>query len=241
MNSKSITLYNVRLSEVSERYGDMVEYIKQYIEENNVLNTEEMMLLSNAYKNFLGIKRKAYQNLLLIQNKEKNNPTRSATIAEFIDQEKTHIKNTVEEVISIIDEKLYLNAPTLQCKVQYTKMKADYYRYICECFTESILEEAKIKGKLFYELASSLALGLPKCDPIRLGVALNYSVFYCEILKNKEIGHQIVTESFDAALAEMGTVDDEHYKNFSGFLQSLKDNISKWMKPVQSPAPETAK
>jgi ferredoxin-thioredoxin reductase catalytic subunit len=214
----------------------MVEYMKQYIDENNILNAEEMMLLSNAYKNYLGIKRKGYQNLLSIQNKEKNNPTRSATIAEYINAQRTFIKTTVEEIINIIDEKLYLNAPTLQCKVQYTKMKADYYRYICECYTDdSILEEYKLKCKLYYELATNLALGLTKCDPIRLGVALNFSVFNFEILKNKDVAYQIVTESFDAALAEMDTVDDQHYKSFSVLLQSLKEKMVEWMKPTQSP------
>ena len=60
-------------------------------------------------------------------------------------------------------------------------MKADYYRYLCEFIQNEELKEFKIKAQELYQEAYDLCISLAKYNTIRLGLALNYSVFYYEI------------------------------------------------------------
>lgn len=71
--------------------------------------------------------------------------------------------------------------------VFYYKMMGDYYRYLSEVATGENLEEYKENAKKSYEKATEAAeKDLPTTHPIRLGLALNFSVFYYEILNDPE-------------------------------------------------------
>lgn len=65
-------------------------------------------------------------------------------------------------------------------------MKGDYYRYLCEiCVPKS--EDLSATAKLALEAygsATDEAAPLPETDTVRLGLALNFSVFYFEIEQN---------------------------------------------------------
>merc|ERR1712066_290194 len=68
-------------------------------------------------------------------------------------------------------------------QVFFQKMKADYYRYIAE-FTEGDKKtKAAESARLAYEDAKNVAeKDLAVTHPIRLGLALNFSVFQYEVL-----------------------------------------------------------
>lgn len=66
-----------------------------------------------------------------------------------------------------------------EAKVFYLKMRGDYYRYLAEIVKK---DDYKEKSKEAYEKASEAAVDLATTHPIRLGLALNFSVFYYEIL-----------------------------------------------------------
>ena len=44
--------------------------------------------------------------------------------------------------------------------------------------------------------------------PIRLGLALNFSVFYYEILNNPELACTLAKTAFDEAIAELDTLNE---------------------------------
>jgi hypothetical protein len=71
--------------------------------------------------------------------------------------------------------------PSDDIKAFFIKMIADYQRYVAEMATGERLEEAKDQARKNYEDAN--AIDLPACNPIKLGLALNLSVFYYEILQ----------------------------------------------------------
>ena len=65
-----------------------------------------------------------------------------------------------------------------------------------------------------YETAHSLAQEcLLSTHPIRLGLALNYSVFYYEIMKNSTKACKMARDAFDEAIADLDNVEDEFYKD----------------------------
>lgn len=61
-------------------------------------------------------------------------------------------------------------------------MVGDYYRYMAENAKGADRESVKEKALAAYKEAN--AIQLPPCNPIKLGLALNFSVFYYEVMKN---------------------------------------------------------
>ena len=63
-------------------------------------------------------------------------------------------------------------------------MVGDYYRYVAENAAPDKLEEVKIGALEGYTEAAKLSNSLNECNPIRLGLALNFSVFYYEVMND---------------------------------------------------------
>jgi 14-3-3 protein epsilon len=79
------------------------------------------------------------------------------------------------------------NAASGESKVFYLKMKGDYHRYKAEFATQEDRKEAAENSLVAYTKANDIAQNeLPPTHPIRLGLALNFSVFYYEILNTPE-------------------------------------------------------
>ncbi len=69
-----------------------------------------------------------------------------------------------------------------ESKVFYKKMKGDYYRYLAEVASGDGRDEVIGKSESAYDAAYNDALkDMAPTHPIRLGLALNFSVFYYEI------------------------------------------------------------
>ena len=94
----------------------------------------------------------------------------------------------------MINNKVLEGECTDEAKAFFVKMVGDYYRYIAENAKDGLLEEVKQKAKEAYEKANAIAL--QPCNPIKLGLALNFSVFNYEVLKD----HAKACELADSAL-----------------------------------------
>ena len=80
-----------------------------------------------------------------------------------------------------------------------------------------------------YLQASSLAKrDLSSTHPIRLGLALNFSVFYFETSKNPDKACNLAKDAFEAATSEMDTLTEESYKDSTVIMQLLRDNLTLW-------------
>jgi len=118
-----------------------------------------------------------------------------------------------------------------ETEVFYLKMCGDYYRYLAE-FKMAPEEEAKrIKenAEKFYKDAMDVAdANLVETHPTRLGLALNFSVCYYEILKEPEKACDLAKKSFDAAIEKLDTIGDASYKDSTLIMQLLRDNLTLW-------------
>ncbi len=80
--------------------------------------------------------------------------------------------------------------------------KGDYHRYLAEFTTTEKRKDSADKSLEAYQAATEVAAtDLAPTHPIRLGLALNFSVFYYEILNSPDKACQMAKTSFDEAIA----------------------------------------
>lgn len=70
--------------------------------------------------------------------------------------------------------------------------------------------------------------GLEATHPIRLGLALNFSVFYYEILNSPDRACRLAKQAFDEAIAKLDELAEESYKDSTLIMQLLRDNLTLW-------------
>lgn len=117
----------------------------------------------------------------------------------------------------------------------YYKMKGDYHRYIAEFATSQDRKEAAESSLIAYKAASDVAINeLVPTHPIRLGLALNFSVFYYEILNSPDRACRLAKAAFDDAIAELDTLNEESYKDSTLIMQLLRDNLTLWTSDMSS-------
>lgn len=69
---------------------------------------------------------------------------------------------------------------------------------------------------------------LTPTHPIRLGLALNFSVFYYEILNSPDRACHLAKAAFDDAIAELDSLSEESYRDSTLIMQLLRDNLTLW-------------
>ena len=113
--------------------------------------------------------------------------------------------------------------------------KGDYHRYLAEFATGNDRKEAAEQSLVAYKTASDTATAeLPTTHPIRLGLALNFSVFYYEILNSPDRACRLAKAALDDAIAELDTLSEESYKDSTLIMQLLRDNLTLWTSDMQA-------
>lgn len=109
-------------------------------------------------------------------------------------------------------------------------MAGDYWRYLAEFATGDDRKAKAEKAKEKYEQATKTAVdqGLPPTNPIRLGLALNYSVFFYEILNMPQDACNLAKTAFDEAISELDSLQEEQYKDATLIMQLIRDNLTLW-------------
>merc|ERR1712066_216596 len=195
------------------------------------LSVEERNLLSVAYKNAVGSRRAAWRIITSVEQKEssKGNAEQAKFAKEYCGKVEGELQKICDTILGLLDGNLIGKASTGESKVFYHKMKADYYRYIAE-FTEGDAKgKAAENARNAYEEAHKVAeKDLPVTHPIRLGLALHYSVFQYEVLQNPEDACKMARTAFEDAIAELDNVAEDSYKDSTLIMQLLRDNLTLW-------------
>ena len=110
----------------------------------------------------------------------------------------------------------------------------DYHRYLAEFLTGESRKESATQAHEAYKTATDVAqTELAPTHPIRLGLALNFSVFYYEILNSPDRACHLAKQAFDDAIAELDTLSEESYKDSTLIMQLLRDNLTLWTSDLQ--------
>nr|ADD38417.1 14-3-3 protein zeta [Lepeophtheirus salmonis] len=222
-----------KLSEQTERYDDMAAAMNLVTEQTNELTNEERNLLSVAYKNVVGTRRSAWRILDTPSNDDKK---------KFADEFKKKIEEELNkicrEVLNLLETNMTVNATSDESKVFYLKMEGDYYRYLAEVAQNSARQDVVNKSLEAYKKATEHAKEhLFTTHPIRLGLALNYSVFYYEIMRESDLACKLAKEAFDEAINDLEKLSEESYKDSTLIMQLLRDNLTLWTADADAEEP----
>lgn len=225
-------VYMAKLSEQAERYDEMVTYMKDVARLGDELTVEERNLLSVAYKNVIGARRASWRIISSIEQKEESKPSNEPQVAKiksYRQKVEKELADVCGDILEVLDKYLIPSAVAGESKVFYHKMKGDYHRYLAEFASGDSRKEASDAAHSAYKTATEIAQAdLAPTHPIRLGLALNFSVFYYEILNSPDRACHLAKQAFDDAIAELDTLSEESYKDSTLIMQLLRDNLTLW-------------
>jgi hypothetical protein len=217
----------VRVAETAERYEDMCKFVKKLVElksaKSEDLDVDERNLLSVAYKNVVGAKRASWRTLA-----GGFDDADEALLNKYKGIVEDELEDICQEVLTLLTDHLCKNTKDQgdETEVFYLKMCGDYYRYLAEFRTD---DKYKKSAEEYYQKAMTVAEeNLNETHPTRLGLALNFSVCYYEILKEPEKACDLAKKSFDAAIEKLDTLNDASYKDSTLIMQLLRDNLTLW-------------
>jgi hypothetical protein len=219
-----------KLYENTEKYPLMLECINTFVKLNSKLSSEERSLLNTGYKNIIAKQRVAWRELATRENNEENDDKVTLYIYELRKEVEDEILSKLSELLEVLDKYLIPNADEkeLETICFYLKMKADFLRYKAEITVNEEYEKNYLASEQTYIKGYKLAENLKISSAVRLGIALNYSVLYYEVILNKDKAVEIAKSAYDEAMKIIDDLDKHKSKDAILIIQLLKENLCLW-------------
>ncbi|XP_077446695.1 14-3-3 protein zeta-like [Stigmatopora argus] len=235
MTDKETEVQKAKLAEQAERYDDMANAMKSVTTTCAELSNEERNLLSVAYKNVVGTRRSSWRVVSSIEQKSED-PSKANQAKEYRQKIEKELNDICREVLQLLDEHLIPKAKNPDSKVFYLKMKGDYYRYLAEVAGDGKDEIINNSKKAYQDALDISKAEMQPTHPIRLGLALNFSVFYYEIVNSPDDACTLAKQAFDDAISQLDSLNSESYKDSTLIMQLLRDNLTLWTADTQGDA-----
>lgn len=236
--SREELIYMSKISEQTERFEDMLDYMKKVVKTGQELTIEERNLLSVAYKNSVGSRRTAWRALSSIEQKEEAKGSKNlGNLRTYKKKVEEELSNLCKDILDLLDQHLIPSSSSQEGKVFFYKMKGDYYRYISEFASGEFHSKASENALSSYQAATNIAKkDLKTTHPIRLGLALNFSVFHYEVLNDPTKACNLAKDAFDDAISEIEHIEEDQYKDATTIMQLIRDNLTLWTSELQDEA-----
>ena len=204
----------------------MVDFLQQVLEiKGGEVNPDERNLLSVAFKNLISSKRAACRTISAIEQNPKYAKFNDA-LTKYKTTIEVQLHNDCQKIIDMINDKVLSKSCADEAKAFFVKMVGDYYRYIAENAKDATLEDVKTKAKAAYEQANDIEL--PACNPIKLGLALNFSVFNYEVLKDHAKACELADNALQSALDKIDELEEDDFRDAKSIIELLKENLTLW-------------
>jgi len=179
----------------------------------------------------IGARRASWRIISGAEGKEKHD---KKVVQAFKAKVEKELQNICDEILTILEDYLIKNATDDESKVFYYKMSGDYNRYVAEFSAEDKKKEPSEASLMKYKQAADIAeSSMLPTHPIRLGLALNFSVFYYEILNEPQKACELAKKAFDDAISELDSLNEDSYKDSTLIMQLLRDNLTLWTSDLQ--------
>ncbi|KAI5748689.1 hypothetical protein M8J76_001199 [Diaphorina citri] len=210
---KEELVQRAKLAEQAERYDDMAAAMKAVTETGVELSNEERNLLSVAYKNVVGARRSSWRVISSIEQKTEGSERKQQMAREYREKVEKELRDICYDVLNLLDNFLIVKASN----------------------PETVVDDSQKAYQQAFEISKSK---MQPTHPIRLGLALNFSVFYYEILNSPDKACQLAKQAFDDAIAELDTLNEDSYKDSTLIMQLLRDNLTLWTSDTQGDGDE---
>uniref|UniRef100_A0A914IEM9 14-3-3 domain-containing protein n=1 Tax=Globodera rostochiensis TaxID=31243 RepID=A0A914IEM9_GLORO len=161
--------------------------------------------LSNEERNLLSV---AYKNV-----KTEGSEKKQQMAKEYREKVEHELRDICHDVLDLLDKFLIPKAGNPESKVATGDDR------------NSVVEKSQQSYQEAFDIAKDK---MQPTHPIRLGLALNFSVFYYEILNSPDKACQLAKQAFDDAIAELDTLNEDSYKDSTLIMQLLRDNLTLW-------------
>ncbi|TBU43349.1 14-3-3-like protein [Dichomitus squalens] len=228
-------LFLAKIADQAERYHDVIAQLKDIINDHNAqLTIDERNLLSIAYKNLTATLRASWRTIDALQKKEALSSTRRQVKLMRVQKDRIErdLDKLCRDVVDLLEKQLIPAASDGEEKVFYSKMRGDYYRYLAELTRLNSQEELGKASLEAYKFAYRHALAtLPPTHPTRLGLALNFAVYFHDIMRSPERACHLAKHAFDEAVAAAVADASTAMSNIEDalmILQLMKDDLILW-------------
>ncbi|THH17429.1 hypothetical protein EW146_g3378 [Bondarzewia mesenterica] len=233
-DSRTDSLFIAKLAEQAERWDDVISQLKFIIDYSDAqLTIEERNLISIAYKNLTGDLRTSWRVIDTIEKQEQANKGASRRELGLLRSERERIEKELAakctELLELLEKVLLPAASIGEERVFYHKMQGDYYRYLAEFAKRSNRDSSATQALEAYKAAYKHALStLEPWHPTRLGLALNFAVFFRDVRASPERACHLAKHAFDEAVLGLGQMPERAGKDSLVILQLLRDDLVLW-------------
>ena len=207
-------IFLAEVAEMTGRFDDMRWHVNCFVKwrleqsqeapnEAMQLSDREMNLMSAAYKSSLASRRTAL-NAMKDMGKEQNlDDDQMMCVKEYCERVMEETVNICTELLGILTRVL-LKTRSTERIVLFQKMQGDYYRHLANVQEGAAKTKSIAISHYKYDQAELLAQrDLEILNPIRLAVALNYSVLIAEVDGDEKAARRKARQSYAAAIGEL--------------------------------------
>ena len=217
---------------------------------------EERNLLSIAYKHVTGTLRTSWRTVEGLEKQEAASGTALPRELVLIRRQREKIERELadacQDLLDLLDRHLVPAAEAGEERVFYHKMhvihpsskksilpyaynrQGDYHRYLAEFARRQQRERSALLALEAYKASYKHAFGtLPPWHPTRLGVALNFSVFFHDVRGSPDRACHLAKHAFDEAVAAMHATPENTFRDSLMILHLLRDDIILWSAEMQ--------
>jgi 14-3-3 protein epsilon len=221
-------IFMARVAEQAERFDDMVDFLRPILKEKGGdFSVEERNLLSVGFKNLIGGKRTAIRTISAIEQNPKYAKFGGA-LGQYKKKIEGELQKDCQNIINMIKQDAMKSLADPEGKAFFLKMVGDYYRYMAESAQGDVLTTAREGALEHYKQADAAGKDLPACNPIKLGLALNFSVFYYEVMQDNKHACQLAETALQDAMNKIDDVDEETFRDAKSIIELLKENLTLW-------------
>jgi 14-3-3 protein epsilon len=83
-----------------------------------------------------------------------------------------------------------------------------------------------------YNEAFEYCKKLPFTNDVRLGLVLNFGVFFNDILNDPKNALNVTNDTYNALIKEIDNLDDKQYNIINPIANLIKENIDNWNSSV---------
>ncbi len=166
--------------------------------------------------------------MILGLEKKEGNADSVGKIKEFRDKVESELSYICHDLINVVEKNLLPLTSDNEIKVFYLKMVGDYWRYLAEFAAGDAKAAAKTSCETAYTKAKDLAKAMAPTNPLRLGIALNLSVFYFEVVEDPDKACDTAQVAFDEGSDALASLDEASRRESSKIIALLRDNLMRW-------------